>query len=151
MRGNLSREYSDLLKSAYLTHALSVHNANPSTLISPALDLKCKTCSLLCQLACLFALTPSIKNTNMKVVIVGAGLSGLSCAAELISRGVKVFILEASPRIGGRVLSVELGGESVELGAQWIHGEEGNVVFDIAQKMGAYDMNAFFTPKCTPF
>lgn len=37
------------------------------------------------------------------VCIVGAGVSGLRCAAILARKGLKVTILEARDRIGGRV------------------------------------------------
>jgi uncharacterized protein with NAD-binding domain and iron-sulfur cluster len=37
------------------------------------------------------------------VCIVGAGISGLRCAESLIRHGMKVTIIEARDRIGGRV------------------------------------------------
>lgn len=37
------------------------------------------------------------------VCIVGAGISGLKCAEHLIRHGIKVTIIEARDRIGGRV------------------------------------------------
>jgi phytoene dehydrogenase-like protein len=44
-----------------------------------------------------------MKLTDVDVVVVGAGLAGLSCARHLINRGVSFIILEADDRIGGRL------------------------------------------------
>lgn len=41
----------------------------------------------------------------MHVVIIGAGLAGLTCARELERRGFDITILEASDGVGGRVRS----------------------------------------------
>jgi monoamine oxidase len=55
------------------------------------------------------------------VVVLGAGFAGLAAALDLYDAGVSVVVLEARERVGGRVLSVELGnGELAELGAEWI-------------------------------
>lgn len=40
---------------------------------------------------------------NTHVCVVGAGIAGLRCASVLLEKGVKVTILEARDRIGGRV------------------------------------------------
>ena len=57
------------------------------------------------------------------VLILGAGMSGISAAKSLYEHGVKNFmILEARDRIGGRMRSEEFGGIRVELGEQWIYG-----------------------------
>ncbi|MBY0549066.1 MAG: FAD-dependent oxidoreductase [Candidatus Obscuribacterales bacterium] len=40
-----------------------------------------------------------------KVVIVGAGIAGLSCALHLVKRGIRPVILEASDAVGGRMRS----------------------------------------------
>jgi monoamine oxidase len=59
----------------------------------------------------------------MDVVILGAGLAGLSAASTLASRGVNVVVLEARDRIGGRAATVRPDGIPIELGAEFVHGE----------------------------
>ncbi|GAB3025292.1 flavin monoamine oxidase family protein [Spirosoma pulveris] len=54
------------------------------------------------------------------VIIVGGGLSGLSLAYFLQARQRRVTILEASPRLGGRIHTVEGAlATPLELGATW--------------------------------
>ncbi|PCH06605.1 Amine oxidase [Penicillium occitanis (nom. inval.)] len=67
------------------------------------------------------------------VGIIGAGVSGLRCADILAQNGAKVTILEARNRIGGRITQVEVGGNLVDLGANWIHGTEGNPIDQISR------------------
>lgn len=53
-----------------------------------------------------------------KVVVIGAGLAGLTTAHRLQASGMDVSIYEARNRVGGRVLTVKLNNQIVELGAQ---------------------------------
>ncbi|HIG39502.1 MAG TPA: FAD-dependent oxidoreductase, partial [Gammaproteobacteria bacterium] len=54
-----------------------------------------------------------IPRASQKVVILGAGLAGLSCAYELERAGYECTVLEASHRIGGRILTLR-GGDTVD-------------------------------------
>lgn len=55
------------------------------------------------------------------VLVLGAGLAGLFAARQLAQKGLRVRVLEARDRVGGRTLSHRLPtGEIVELGAQWL-------------------------------
>jgi monoamine oxidase len=62
---------------------------------------------------------------NTEIIIIGAGAAGLAAARLLLNKGKQVIILEASSRIGGRVLTEKLKGFTgpLEMGAEFIHGK----------------------------
>lgn len=54
----------------------------------------------------------------MKVIVVGAGLAGLTCAKVLAERGAEVVVFEASDGVGGRVRTDEKDGFLLDRGFQ---------------------------------
>lgn len=58
---------------------------------------------------------------NLDVIVVGAGIGGLSAAYALKKAGKRVLVLEAGNRPGGRIVRMTRNGDSVEAGAQGIH------------------------------
>lgn len=59
-------------------------------------------------------------NLNRRIVIVGAGASGMAAATKLISNGFRnLVILEAENRFGGRINTIPFGQNVLDMGAQW--------------------------------
>lgn len=70
------------------------------------------------------------------VLVVGAGMAGLTAARVLHDAGVQVTVIEARDRIGGRTFTDDVGGGTVDLGAAWYHGTEKNPAFAFAEANG---------------
>ena len=99
-----------------------------------------------------------------RIVVLGAGISGLACARELKQRGHDVLVIEARKRVGGRLwgepLQVNDNGDDgtetsdsttnkkqdeklkcnpsypIDLGGALIHGVDDNPVYSVAKAMG---------------
>jgi len=79
---------------------------------------------------------PTSGRRETDVVIVGAGLSGLAAARDLMARGIDVLVLEARDRVGGRLLTIDIpGGGFVDHGGQWISEGQDNLI-DLAAELG---------------
>lgn len=73
-----------------------------------------------------------------KILILGAGVSGLNAATILKAQGLTPLVLEARDRVGGRIwTSTAWDGVPLDLGASWIHGADKNPLTDLAQQAGA--------------
>ncbi len=75
--------------------------------------------------------------SGKKVVIIGAGLAGLTTAYRLFQQGVDVEVYEARNRVGGRILTALMDGNIVEIGAQNISdGGEANHLRALIESFG---------------
>src|SRR5215510_10906682 len=71
-----------------------------------------------------------------RVVVVGAGMSGLVASRLLHDSGFAVTVLEARKRIGGRTWTDDSLGAPLDLGGSWVHGVDGNPLALWCGKLG---------------
>jgi monoamine oxidase len=57
------------------------------------------------------------------VVVIGAGMAGLAAARTIAEAGMRVVVLEAQDRVGGRIKTMRNGDTVIELGAEFVHGK----------------------------
>lgn len=86
----------------------------------------------------LFACNKKYAKSKDTVVVIGAGVAGLTAAKELVDNGVEnVIVLEAQEKAGGRLRTDRSLGVAFDEGASWIHGPNGNPITELAQSSGA--------------
>ncbi|MFF3014122.1 protoporphyrinogen oxidase [Streptomyces sp. NPDC057939] len=71
-------------------------------------------------------------------VVIGGGIAGLAAAHRLLTEGVRVTLLEAGPRLGGKLHAGELAGLPVDLGAESVLARRPEAV-DLARAVGLAD------------
>lgn len=74
----------------------------------------------------------------LDVVVVGGGIAGAAAASQLTLLGHRVVLLEARPRVGGRIDTDRSLSIPIDLGAAWIHGpSRANPLVALAARSGA--------------
>jgi renalase len=69
----------------------------------------------------------------LDVVVVGAGISGLVCARELVAGGLRVLLLDKSRGVGGRCATRRMLGQPVDLGLSYYHSDDPQLLAELAQ------------------
>ncbi|KAI5199168.1 hypothetical protein AUEXF2481DRAFT_68061 [Aureobasidium subglaciale EXF-2481] len=87
---------------------------------------------------------------SVDVVVIGAGLAGLTAARDLIKAGLSCIILEARDRVGGKTWSQELPDSkgTVDLGAAWINDVNQTQVYGLAKQYNAEFIEQNTTGNC---
>ncbi|KRC65790.1 Putrescine oxidase [Aeromicrobium sp. Root236] len=65
---------------------------------------------------------------DVDVIVVGAGVTGLSSAVRLRAGGASVLVLEARETVGGRLRTTTIDDVRVELGGQWVSADQDQVL-----------------------
>lgn len=67
------------------------------------------------------------------VVVIGAGVAGLTAATALTRAGLSVAVLEARDRVGGRLWTDVIDGAMLEIGGQWVSPDQDALIDAIAE------------------
>ena len=84
------------------------------------------------------AAIPQHPTERVDVVVVGAGLSGLQAAVDLHKAGLKVKVLEARDRVGGKTWSRSAQGSVCDVGAAWINDTNQSKMYALAKRCMFY-------------
>lgn len=84
--------------------------------------------------------SPALRRTDVladcDVVVIGAGAAGLAAARDLVAAGLRVWVLEARDRVGGRAFTDSCGGALFDAGAAYVHYADRNPWVAIAAELG---------------
>jgi oxygen-dependent protoporphyrinogen oxidase len=70
-----------------------------------------------------------------EVLVIGAGIAGLTAAHVLKQKGIPVKVIEAANRVGGRMTSDQINGHIIDRGAQFLSTEYG-IILGLLQQLG---------------
>uniref|UniRef100_A0A182JV42 Lysine-specific histone demethylase n=1 Tax=Anopheles christyi TaxID=43041 RepID=A0A182JV42_9DIPT len=81
-------------------------------------------------------LKPLPVKKHAKVIVIGAGISGLAAAQQLQQFGFDVIVLEARDRVGGRIATFRKNAYTADLGAMVVTGTWGNPLTILSKQTG---------------
>jgi monoamine oxidase len=73
--------------------------------------------------------------TDVDIVVVGGGASGVGAARRLAHANLRTRVLEAGPRLGGRAWTHEIAGLALDLGCGWMHSADRNGWVHVARDL----------------
>lgn len=73
-----------------------------------------------------------------KIVVIGAGIAGLTAAYRLQKAGHEVVVLEAADHVGGRMITIHWNGWSIDPGAKFVTGDD-KYLLEMAAELGLQD------------
>ena len=73
---------------------------------------------------------------KQQIIVIGAGIAGITAAKKLQAEGYHVVVLEGRDRIGGRIWTDNSLGVPLDLGAAWIHKVGGNPLSPLVKQFG---------------
>lgn len=109
----------------------------PDSTLTPSLQPELKVQSTAERLQPTPTVEAPVLPTETDILIVGAGMAGLSAAKSLKELGYDVIVLEARQRTGGRIWTDHTLGLPLDIGASWIHGVKANPLTQLADEVGA--------------
>jgi monoamine oxidase len=75
--------------------------------------------------------------TEIDIAVIGAGAAGIAAGRRLAAAGkASLLVLEARERVGGRAWTVERNGYPCDLGGEWLHSADRNVLTTLAGQLG---------------
>ncbi|KAI5710101.1 hypothetical protein M8J75_005633 [Diaphorina citri] len=80
-------------------------------------------------------ITPIPVKKSGKVIVIGAGISGLAAARHMEQFGIEVVVLEARERVGGRIVTFKKSNYVADLGAMVVTGLGGNPINILARQI----------------
>ncbi len=86
--------------------------------------------------------------TDADVIIIGAGMAGLTCGCLLAQKGLKVLMIEKNQKVGGCCTSFEKDGFSFDLSVQSLgECQEGGRIWRILKQLNLLDQIHFYSPR----
>ncbi len=70
------------------------------------------------------------------VLVIGAGISGLTCAGALAAAGLRVIVLERARGVGGRCATRSFEGQPVDFGPLFFHGRDASFLAAVESASG---------------
>lgn len=83
------------------------------------------------------------------IIVIGAGAAGVAAARRLHDARLRVVLLEARPRIGGRAFTHVTEGHPLDLGCGWLHSADTNEWAALAPTLG-FELNDHPPPWARP-